>query len=598
MKATVVSTWMDTAKKLWGNDLTGQAMESVGWPRDKIFLMTEDIPDDKPGKFVNFIAQHAGKSADDIWLEIGKDNIKTFFRFYPAFFQKENLYSFLRSIYDIHVVIVKRIAGAHPPELLINPISEREAIISYRSKRAMFGYFRGLLAGSAEHFKEKIQIEKVEQTSDSLKLKLTFDKPISYTKSYFFNQLLAFGIFKSLAAKAGLATGFVTLVLCGLLSLAGLNAPLWLALVSGFSAFGASQLLLAPLSAIKQDLQNLQEHNYIPEEKIKSSDELETIFAMIRRYKQLLKGDFVGFKGITDEMGKFADDFNGLADRMSDTSQGITNVVQDVAAAASSQAQETESAVEILTGNLDTLKDVMTQQTLNKQRLETAVAEINKGFTDVQASSEKIGASLVHFAKVKNAAEDLQSQATNISAITNMVAAIAGQTNLLALNAAIEAARAGEQGRGFAVVAEEVRKLAEQSHEHSEQISSDLKILTGTIGEVVLSIEKEFDILDTESKQLGNVVNVNNSHVENIHLVANNIVDMIDKLEAEMEGLNRVSDKIESLAAISEENSAASQEMSSAVHIYDEKLRDMLEKITEFKAVIRNFSADMKHYRT
>ena len=158
MKATVVSTWMDTSRKIWGDEITHQAMESAGWPPDKIFLMTEEIPDDKPFIFVNFIAKRLNKTADEVWLEIGKDNVKTFFKVYPAFFHKENLYSFLRSIYDIHVIIVKRMPGAHPPELLINPISANEAIISYRSKRAMFGYFRGLLAGSADHFHEKIKI--------------------------------------------------------------------------------------------------------------------------------------------------------------------------------------------------------------------------------------------------------------------------------------------------------------------------------------------------------------------------------------------------------------------------------------------------------
>jgi methyl-accepting chemotaxis protein len=73
---------------------------------------------------------------------------------------------------------------------------------------------------------------------------------------------------------------------------------------------------------------------------------------------------------------------------------------------------------------------------------------------------------------------------------------------------------------------------------------------------------------------------------------------MITKLEREMTGLNAVYGKIESLAAISEENSAASEEVSASVHIYNEKLHDMMGKITQFKTVIQHFSVDINTYRT
>lgn len=102
------------------------------------------------------MAKAANKTEDEVWLIIGKDNVKTFFKVYPAFFNKK-IYILLRSMYDVHVVVVQRIPGSKPPEILIEPISEYEAIFSYRSKRGMFGYLKGLLAGGAEHFKEKIR---------------------------------------------------------------------------------------------------------------------------------------------------------------------------------------------------------------------------------------------------------------------------------------------------------------------------------------------------------------------------------------------------------------------------------------------------------
>lgn len=118
------------------------------------------------------------------------------------------------------------------------------------------------------------------------------------------------------------------------------------------------------------------------------------------------------------------------------------------------------------------------------------------------------------------------------------------------------------------------------------------------ISGVVDAIQEEYDVLAAESRQLAEVVTGNTKNVGNIRKVADNIVDMIGKLEHEMSGLSEVYGKIESLAAISEENSAATEEVSASVSVYNDKLQDMMDKIREFKNVIQHFGEDINQYRT
>ena len=71
----------------------------------------------------------------------------------------------------------------------------------------------------------------------------------------------------------------------------------------------------------------------------------------------------------------------------------------------------------------------------------------------------------------------LKESSAAIGNVVNLIAQIARQTTLLALNSTIEAARAGEAGRGFAVVATEVKALAVQTQNATEEITKKIEAL-------------------------------------------------------------------------------------------------------------------------
>ena len=100
----------------------------------------------------------------------------------------------------------------------------------------------------------------------------------------------------------------------------------------------------------------------------------------------------------------------------------------------------------------------------------------------------------------------LGEKSKEIGNIVDTINQISEQTNLLALNAAIEAARAGEAGRGFAVVADEVRKLAEESGNATQQISNLIKSIRDEIDGAVKSMSENTAQVEEGSKGVSEAV--------------------------------------------------------------------------------------------
>jgi methyl-accepting chemotaxis protein len=186
---------------------------------------------------------------------------------------------------------------------------------------------------------------------------------------------------------------------------------------------------------------------------------------------------------------------------------------------------------------------------------------------------------------------ELQNNIGEINTFLSGIVQIAEQTNLLALNAAIEAARAGESGRGFAVVAEEVRKLAEESANIVKQINEIIGQINNKTQLVIDKVQN-----GNEAVQAGEVIvsDVSESF-KRIQLSFDNIdkslsteIDMIEKTTEIFQNIRKES---ESMAAIAEEHSAATEEMLATVEGQNNNIDNIFNLMRKITASSENLRA-------
>jgi methyl-accepting chemotaxis protein len=211
-----------------------------------------------------------------------------------------------------------------------------------------------------------------------------------------------------------------------------------------------------------------------------------------------------------NDLNRITDESSDMVDRQQEETNFISQAVQEIQATAVHVSESTNDA---------------------SQAAHTAEVAANEGTAIVTKTIQSIQELAAEISTSANTINELQSNTKEISNILNVILGIAEQTNLLALNAAIEAARAGEQGRGFAVVADEVRHLAQNTQNATQEIEKMISLLqTGTSSAV-----KAMTSSHQRSTEAVNQVKHEEESLRNINQSVSKIRDMNDRISATAE---------------------------------------------------------------
>jgi len=212
-----------------------------------------------------------------------------------------------------------------------------------------------------------------------------------------------------------------------------------------------------------------------------------------------------------DEVGDVARWFNTFLDKLqgimqkiaantatlNNSSTSLAATATDLAGGAretTNQSASVNAGISEVAGSMTAMASSTQQMSDSIKTVAAAVEEMTASIGEVAHNAEQaasVADSAARLAETSNQnVAKLGEAADEIGKIIVTIQDIAEQTNLLALNATIEAARAGDAGKGFAVVANEVKELAKQTAEATDNIRKSIEGIQGSINETVQSISE------------------------------------------------------------------------------------------------------------
>ena len=302
---------------------------------------------------------------------------------------------------------------------------------------------------------------------------------------------------------------------------------------------GASHAVLAQTQAISAGDLTRQA---LP---IRSHDELGDLTAAMNQMNASLKSMILAIEQNAVQVASSSQQLNA-------TSQQITANSQETSA----QAKVVSDAAEHVSQNLQTVAT-------GAEQMGASIKEIARSATE----AARVANSAVQVAATTNATiAKLGESSLEIGNVIKVITSIAQQTNLLALNATIEAARAGEAGKGFAVVANEVKELAKETAQATEDISRKVEAIQGdtqasveaiaTISSVITQINQISSTIATAVEEQNATTNEMARNVSEAARSSGEITSNINGMAQAAESTSRGAADTQQAAAQLEETSA------------------------------------------
>ncbi len=380
-----------------------------------------------------------------------------------------------------------------------------------------------------------------------------------------------------------------------------LIAIIVLSIVLGYLiAFFIGKKISKPIVAVTElinltaelNIQDNKDYDYILEYNDEIGDIGKALVLLRGRLREVISGLQTDSQTLTDS----SISLNSIAVQGKEGIVAVNETANEFARGATEQANDAQEASESMISLSSEIDESVSSSISLKEATQGVDDSAKNGSVLIKDLGTKFSETVSAIGSLDENVNTLSVKSSSISEITGVIQGIAEQTNLLALNAAIEAARAGEAGRGFAVVADEIRQLAELTSKSTTEINTIIREILDEINHTQTNMQESNEVLNVSNQVMDKVKLAFAAIDESMVVTMNQLGQITVSIDNVSTSKDSVTQSIQGISAITEENAAAAEEISATMDTQVELMTSILDNVEEVKSITERLESVINQF--